>query len=135
MRRIIPLALLALTLLGGTALADRDHRGSRHHDRRGGVVVRNHQRPQARPVRHVNVQRRPVYVNNGYYHFNNGARYRYTRPVIRQRYYDYRVRPQIIVENYQPMAGYVWVAGNWQWNGAEWIWISGHYAIDPRYAY
>jgi hypothetical protein len=134
MRRIIVFTLLALTLGSGVALADRDHY------RRGGVGIRNpndpvwHQRQHRvdrRPSRVVH--RRPVYVNNGYYQFNNGYRYRYARPVIRHRYHDVRVRPQVIVENYQPVAGYVWVAGQWQWNGAEWIWVSGHYAIDPSY--
>ncbi len=31
------------------------------------------------------------------------------------------------------MAGYVWVPGQWQWNGYEWIWTSGYYAADPSY--
>ena len=54
--------------------------------------------------------------------------YERARPVARERYVDYRVRPQVIVENYEDQAGYVWVAGDWQWNGAEWIWAAGHYA-------
>jgi hypothetical protein len=136
MRRIIVFTLLALTLGSGVALADRDHRrGDHRRGDRGGVTIRNprdpvwHQRHRPRPV----VHRRPVHVNNGYYHFHNGHRYRYARPVIRHRYFNYRVRPQMIVESYQPVAGYIWVAGNWQWNGYEWIWISGHYAVDPGY--
>jgi hypothetical protein len=145
MRRIIVFTLLALTLGGGVAFADRDHnrrgdhrsdyrRGDHRSDYRGDRrYIRNPRDPvwhqRQRRVEH----RRPVYVNNGYYQFNNGYRYRYARPVIRQRYFDYRVRPQIIVENYEPVTGYVWVAGQWQWNGYEWTWISGHYAADPSY--
>lgn len=142
MRRIILFTLLGLTLAGGVASADRgndrrardrhDHRWDerdRHH-RPGRVVERD--RVRARPQRHV-VHRRPVYINNGYYQFHNGSRYRYSRPVIHRRYLDVRARPQIIVESYQPMSGYIWVAGQWQWNGYEWIWTSGHYAVDPAY--
>ena len=149
MRRIIVFTLLALTLGGGVALADRDHyrrgdyrgdhrsdyrRGDHRSDYRGDRrYIRNPRDPVwHQRQRHVE-HRRPVYVNNGYYQFHNGYRYRYARPVIRQRYFDYRVRPQIIVENYQPVSGYVWVAGQWQWNGYEWTWISGHYAADPSY--
>jgi hypothetical protein len=148
MRRIIVFTLLALTVGGGVALADRDHnrRGDHRGDYRRGDYNRDHRRgghydrgirnPRD-PVwhqrqRHV-THRRPVHVNNGYYQFHNGHRYRYARPVIRQRYYDYRVRPQVIVENYQPVAGYVWMPGSWQWNGYEWVWISGHYMVDPSY--
>jgi len=140
MRRIIVFTLLALTLGSGAALADR-YRG----DHRGNAGIRNpndpvwHQRDrrydrryEPRSDRRV-VYRRPVYVNNGYYEFHNGYRYRHSRPVIRTRYYDYRVRPQIIVENYQPVTGYVWVPGQWQWNGYEWTWTSGYYAVDPGY--
>lgn len=133
MRRLLPLTLLAVTLLGGTALADR-HRHERRDDRRGGVVVRDHRdsRPVVRHDRRV-VTRNRVYVNNGRYVFNGGVTRTYVRPVIRQRYYNVRVRPQIIVENYDPAPGYVWVNGNWQWNGYEWTWTSGYYAPDTRY--
>ena len=161
MRRIIVFTLLALTLGGGVALADRDHhrrgdsrsdhrrgdyRGDHRRDYRGdhrrdyrstapgGVTIRNPRDPVWHQRDRRVVHRRPIYVNNGYYQFNNGQRYRYARPVIRHRYYDVRVRPQIIVENYQPMTGYVWVAGQWQWNGYEWLWISGHYEADPSYS-
>lgn len=127
MRRILPLSLLALTLIGGVAAADR-------HDRRGGVVVRDH-REAPRPVvvreRHV-VTRAPIYVNNGRYVFHGGVTHTYVRPVIRERYYNVRVRPSLIVENYDPVAGYVWSRGHWQWNGYEWLWVSGYYAPDAR---
>lgn len=55
----------------------------------------------------------------------------YRRPVIRERYYNVRVRPQIIVENYPAQYGYIWISGNWSWNGYEWQWNDGHYAPDP----
>ncbi len=159
MRRIIVFTLMALTLGSGVALADRDHyrrgdRGDHRSDYRRGDHydrgIRNprdpvwHQRDRyqrdryqrGRYQRDHRVQyRRPVYVNNGYYQFHNGHRYRYSRPVIRHRYYDYRVRPQPVVESYQSVTGYVWVPGQWQWNGYEWLWISGHYAVDPDIRY
>ncbi len=52
--------------------------------------------------------------------------------MIRQRYYNVRVRPALVVENYEPQAGYVWTAGHWNWNGYEWVWTSGYYAPDAR---
>jgi hypothetical protein len=116
MRRIIVFTLMALTLGSGVALADRDNhrRGDNRSDYRGGDRhdrgLRNprdpvwHQRDRYQRDRyqrdHRVIHRRPVHVNNGYYQFHNGYRYRYSRPVIRQRYFDYRVRPQIIVERY-----------------------------------
>ncbi len=148
MRRILPLTLLALTLFGGVAFADRDNRRDRRYDRRDDRYDRrdrDYRRPAPRPVvrdhrdyrthRHDRraVTRNRVYVNNGRYVFHGGVTRTYTRPVIRQRYYNYRVRPTIIVENYDPVPGYIWVAGQWQWNGYEWTWMSGHYAPDTRY--
>ena len=136
MRRILPLTLLALLLFGSVATADRDRRDRRHdrRDDRRGPVVRDHRdhRPVVRRERRAVVRNR-VYVNNGRYVFHNGISRTYVRPVIRHRYYDVRVRPTIIVENYDPAPGYIWVAGYWQWNGYEWIWMSGHYAPDTRY--
>jgi hypothetical protein len=157
MRRLLPLTLLALTLFGGTALADRDRydrrddrrerrddrrdrrqdrrddRHDRRHDHRG-PAVRDHRtyRPVHRHDRRV-VTRNRVYVNNGRYHFHGGVSRTYVRPVIRHRYYDVRVRPQLIVETYEPVPGYMWVQGNWTWNGYEWTWTSGYFAPDTRY--
>lgn len=142
MRRILPLSLLALLLFGGVASADRDrgYRGDRgrrdHYQPRGGVVVRDHRthrdyRPARRDRRAV--VRNHVYVSNGRYVFHGGVTRTYARPVIRHRYYDVRVRPTIIVENYDPVPGYIWIQGHWNWNGYEWLWISGHYAPDTRY--
>ena len=63
-------------------------------------------------------ERRPIYVS---------------RPVIRERYYSYNRRPALIVENYDSMAGYYWVAGAWSWTGYEWTWQPGHYEPDASY--
>jgi hypothetical protein len=146
MRRIILLALIALTATAGTAAADRDNRrGDRHgyRDNRGGNrhTVRDHRRDNYRrdyrPTYrrdHRRYDHRPVYHNNGRYVFRNGRSFNYRRPVINYRYTNYRVRPQIIVENYDTVPGYIWVRGNWSWNGYEWIWNPGHYVIDSNYA-
>lgn len=139
MRRILPLTLLALTLVGGVATADRYRRGDRgdrgdRRDHNGGVVVRDHRdtRPVVRRERR-SVVRAPIYVNNGRYVFHGGVTRTYVRPVIRQRYYNVRVRPTIVMENYDPVPGYLWVQGHWQWNGYEWMWTSGYYAPDARF--
>ena len=51
----------------------------------------------------------------------------------RVRYYDYYQQPAVLAENYAPMTGYYWVAGQWAWNGYEWKWTAGHYEPDPSY--
>ena len=88
---------------------------------------------QYRDNRRVHVQRRPVYISNGRFSFGNGLVRVYNRPVIRHRYYDYRYRPQIVVENYDPVPGYIWIQGSWSWNGYEWVWTNGYYSPDPNY--
>jgi hypothetical protein len=137
MRRILTFALLALTMAGGVAGADSHrHRDSGTRYQRGGVSVqrsyprqstwRQGYRQNYRPAYNsrvvvqprVHVVRHPIYVQ---------------RPVIRYRYYNYHQRPAILVENQQPMAGYIWVTGQWQWSGYEWIWQPGHYQPDPAY--
>jgi hypothetical protein len=139
MRRIIITALIALTALGGVASADRDHRRwrndhggvrvervqprshYRHRPSRVYVPSRTYVRPSYRTTYrrpYVHVVRRPIYVQ---------------APVIRYRYYNYYQRPQVIAENYPPKAGYLWVPGQWTWNGYEWIWQAGHYQPDPNY--
>ena len=139
------LALTALMLFGGVASADRGReRGRDTSHRSGGTVVRDHRYRE--PVRidrgrgYVNrdrgprrVERRPVYVNNGRFVFHGGITRTYTRPVIRQRYYDYRYRPQVIVQNFDPVPGYIWIQGQWNWNGYEWIWTDGYWAVDTNY--
>lgn len=136
MRRFL-LSALAVCLFGGVASADRYH-GDRGHDRgyrdRGRserVVVRDH-RYATRSTRYVE-RSRPIHYSGGYYSFYGGRRIAYSRPIIRSHYYDVRVRPQVIVENYQPVTGYNWVAGGWQWDGREWQWTSGHYEIAAGY--
>lgn len=42
-------------------------------------------------------------------------------------YRDYGHRPDRIVEHYGFRAGYSWHAGDWTWNGYEWIWVPGYY--------
>ncbi|MBU6409629.1 MAG: YXWGXW repeat-containing protein [Verrucomicrobia bacterium] len=30
-----------------------------------------------------------------------------------------------------PGPDYVWVAGQWQWNGAAWVWVRGYWSLPP----
>jgi len=53
--------------------------------------------------------------------------------VIREHYYNYYRRPQLIVENYGAQPGYYWVAGAWNWDGYQWCWQPGHYEPDASY--
>lgn len=39
--------------------------------------------------------------------------------------YDQPPAPR--VESPQPMAGHVWVKGNWNWQNGQWVWIDGHW--------
>ena len=139
MKRII-LAIAAVALAGGVASADRWHggrggeRGERHYEhsyREGGVRVT----PSYRGNYHYNGgyrYERPVYT--GGYRYSYARRPIYVeRPIIRTHYYDYRYRPQILVENYPARDGYYWVAGQWTWDGYEWIWTPGHYEPDPNW--
>ena len=141
MRKVI-LALVSVGLMSGVAAADRHHGGwsgggrvtahdnhNNHGSWSGGVRVtphrnfvenRNYHRSWNRGGSYVRVARRPIYVQ---------------RPVIRHRYFNYYQRPAIIVENYNPMEGYIWVPGQWQWSGYEWIWQPGHYEVDANYNY
>lgn len=147
MRRIILMTLTALTLTGGVALADRGGRWRDTSHRQGGTVVtpthrhtapryeRRYDNRRYDNHRHrvVRVERaRPTFRNNRFY-FTGGYYRPYTRPVINVRYRDYYRRPAVIVENIQPVAGYVWNPGHWEWAGAEWQWIPGHYDVDPNY--
>ena len=109
-----------MSLTGGVAMADRYHERERvvEHGRGREVVVRNN-------------YDRHVWVGRGdRFYFHDGSYRAYHRPVIRERYYNYRVRPRVVVENYDPVVGYVWVPGSWQWNGREWVWFGGHYAVE-----
>jgi hypothetical protein len=140
MLKLFPLTALALGLSGGVALADHhgDHRGAVVEYRAAPQVVRDHRdwhngaivvrdrgtwRGDGRVVvrtgpSYHRVVRRPIYVS---------------RPIIRERYFNYYRRPALIVENYNTTPGYYWVAGTWTWDGAEWIWQPGHYEPDPNY--
>jgi hypothetical protein len=131
MKKVLAFTLLILAVLVSSASADHrrhrgHHKGQHHGDARGGVFVRTS------PVRiapystfrrvlgpgQVRVVRRPIFV---------------APPVIAFRYHDYRRRPALVAENYEPMAGYYWVSGQWTWNGYEWIWQPGHYEPYPSH--
>jgi len=148
MKKII-LAIACLGLAGGVASADRYHGGGHgpvvHGGGGGRTVVRDHRYEGG-----VHVSEGARNYNRGYNRgyergysrpvYNSGYRYNYVRrpiyverPYIRQRYYDYRYRPQLIVENYPVRDGYYWVAGQWTWDGYEWQWQPGHYEPDPNY--
>jgi hypothetical protein len=135
---------VTLTMFCGLAAADghdHDHDNRRDDHRERGPAVheqRNNQpqrvnRPAQRPDRRV-ISRRPVYVTNGRFQFVGGSSHGYTRPVIRTHYYDARVRPQLMVENYGSEPGYIWVRGQWTWSGREWVWGDGHFVPDPQYS-
>ena len=70
---------------------------------------------------------------HGRYVFAGGVTHVYTRPVIRERYYNVRIRPAYVVESYTEVPGYVWVRGGWTWSGNEWRWGGGYYAVDQQY--
>src|SRR5687768_5676840 len=38
-----------------------------------------------------------------------------------------RAPPAMRVERYSQRRGHVWVSGHWDWNGADYVWIGGHY--------
>jgi hypothetical protein len=139
MKKII-LSALVLALTSGAAMADRFHGGHASGGaRQGGVVVHSN-------GGHVNsgwhgntvVHDRGGF-NHGYerpyYHTHGVARGNiwFNRPVIREHYYHYGYRPSLLVENYGPREGYIFVRGDWQWNGAEWLWMPGHYEPDQAY--
>ncbi len=150
MRRIITLTALALGLTGGVAAADhgrssvvvRDHRSSGGHADRGHerLSYGNNQRWDRGYHRgsydrgSVRVVRRPIYANrDNRFYFTGGVSRPLYRPIITYRYRNYYQRPAVIVENYDAVPGYIWTAGQWQWNGNEWLWISGHYELDTAY--
>lgn len=151
MKRII-LAAITLSLLGGVASADRGgwRRGRDTSQHSGGTVVRDHRGSYREPVRtydrgsyrnynnnyrqRVRYERRPIYNTNGRFVFNGGVTRVYNRPVFRTRYTDYRYRPQVIIQNYDPVPGYIWVQGNWNWSGYEWVWSDGYWAVDTNYS-
>jgi hypothetical protein len=48
----------------------------------------------------------------------------------------YQQPPQarVVVRPMAPQQGYVWVEGNWNWNGAQWVWADGYWTA-PRVGY
>jgi hypothetical protein len=128
---------LTLTLLSGVAIADRQN--DRRDNGREKYSDRNRAQPKRvnRPAQRSNrraISRRPIHANNGAFVFHNGIRRTYTRPVIQARYYNVRYRPQLVVENYDAVPGYIWVRGSWAWTGREWRWNGGHFAPDMQYS-
>ena len=132
-------------------MADRTH-GSGHASggaRQGGVVVHNNGGHSNGGFRgdsgwHGNTvvgYERGGYERGGrgyerpYYHTHGVARGNiwFNRPEIREHYYHYGYRPSLIAENYGARDGYVFVRGDWQWSGAEWMWQPGHYEPDQAY--
>ena len=150
MLKLVPLTALALGLSSGVALADHrggDHRGGDHRAvvAHPAPVVRDHGREW-----HGGGERGRTFVREGR-EYRGGGRvvvhqpyYRHdyrvvrrpifvSRPIIRAHYYNYYRQPSLLVENYGAMPGYYWVAGQWSWNGYEWLWQPGHYEPDPNY--
>ena len=161
MLKLLPVTALALGLSGGVAFADHgrggDHRGASvehraapahvidHGGGRGGVVVRDHRDFHGGYDRGYRggydhgyrggYGGRVVVANGGPRYYGGYARrpIYVSRPVIRERYYNYYRRPTLVVENYGPREGYFWIGGAWGWNGGEWIWTPGHYEPDAAY--
>lgn len=151
MRRIISLTALAIAMSGGVALANpgrssssgvRDHRGGYS---QGGGSWNGGRSSSGHTVnpgyRHSgdgtygSGTRSPIYVQrDNRFYFSGGVTRSYQRPVMRQRYFNYAARPAVIFESYQPMAGYDWSPGQWQWDGSEWIWLPGHYETAATHA-
>ena len=53
-------------------------------------------------------------------------------PVVRNgrgdvHYRDRGFRPERRVEHFEYRAGFNWHAGDWTWNGYEWVWVPGYY--------
>ena len=131
MLRTLGVATIFCLLVTGTSFAGRGGRHGGHGG--GGPVVRDHRSgPAPGPSRVVVRDHRrggPVRVTNGRYVFPGGVVRVYKRPHYK-RYYDRRVRPAIIVEQYDPVPGYVWVSGGWNWGGSEWIWTPGYWSVS-----
>jgi hypothetical protein len=131
--KALPIAALVLTLGGGVASADRfgGHVGG--HVSGGGRVVAHESFHGGFGGHGPVVARGGGYYHGGYY----GHGYGYRAPIyvghpfIRDHYYNYGYRPELIVEDYPARDGYAWVRGSWGWNGAEWIWSPGYY--EPVY--
>jgi hypothetical protein len=97
MRRFITSAALAISLLGTAGLADARGFGNGREVGHGPVVVKRG------PSRGGEVR-------------GGEAHYR-----------DYGRRPERRVEHFDYRAGFNWHAGDWSWNGYEWVWVPGTY--------
>jgi hypothetical protein len=124
----------------GTVVRDHGDRGNWNHG--STVVVRDHgnrnwnggSRVVINNGRYGHGYSGHGYYGHGYYGHGYVRRPIYvSRPIIRERYYNYYQRPALIIENYDARPGYFWVAGAWTWSGAEWIWQPGHYEPDQSY--
>ena len=115
-----------------TVRVDWRNNGGYHRDRGDRVRYRyrDYDRSNYRVVRAE--RSRPVY-RDGRFHFSGGFYRPYTRPVFNVRYTNYYARPQAVYESYQTVPGYIWIAGQWTWNGYEWQWNAGHYEVDTSY--
>jgi hypothetical protein len=110
--------------------ATRGHAPEHHASNNGHVAAREH---RATGGGHVDHRSGPVHVSNGRYAFPGGVVRTYHPPVIREHYYVYGHRPTLIVENMEPVPGYMWTRGHWRWSGAEWLWAPGYYVVDPNF--
>jgi|SRR5450432_2095976 len=152
MKKLI-LSAVVLALTSGAAMADRFHGGHAvGGGRQGGVVVHNNA-GNHEGYRGGNAGWHEGRGNGGWHgnvgvrgggYYNDGPRYYHThgvvrsniwvdRPVIREHYYHYGYRPGLIFENYGAREGYIFVRGNWAWDGGEWVWQQGHYEPDAAY--
>jgi hypothetical protein len=117
----------------GNTVVVRDHRGDNHNRGNDGYRGNNNYRGNGNYRGNYGGR---VVVNTGPRYHGGGYVRRpiyVSRPVIRHRYYNYYQRPSLIVESYNPMAGYDWVPGSWSWSGYEWVWQPGHYEPDASY--
>ena len=48
--------------------------------------------------------------------------------------YEAPPAPRVVVRPAEPYAGAIWVAGHWQWTGAQWAWVEGYWE-QPRVGY
>jgi hypothetical protein len=108
---------------GHNRVVVRDHRGG---GGGGRAVVRDHR--SGPRVKHVR-------MNGGRYYFPGGVVRTYKRPVIHAHYRNRAVRPAIIIEQYDPVPGYVWIGGGWTWGGAEWVWSPGYWSVAAEPVY
>lgn len=131
-------ALLIVSIIAmsaGVSQADRFH-GNRgggarvvdHRGYEGRAPVRYEGRGGVRYEGHGGVR----YENRGYYEGRRdvrfGGRGYYEGP--RVHYYNRWQRPALYVEQYDVRPGFIWVHGEWSWDGYEWIWAPGHYVRE-----